>query len=136
MRAHIRQTARAWRSSSSGPSESERPCSGRVRSATLARGHGLSPLPRKQGGVRQRMDACPLCIRIPIIPGGLPITILPGRARALDMYARLVHVCRDSSGVERLTVDQEARVQFPFPVPKSFGWVEFPIFKTAERLQP
>jgi hypothetical protein len=33
------------------------------------------------------------------------------------VYARVVAASRDSSGVERLTVDQEARVQFPFPVP-------------------
>lgn len=134
MRANIRQTARAWRSS--GTSDMDRSCWGRVRNATLARNLGLCPLSSKQGRARSRMEACPLCIQIPMIPEGLPIAVLPRRALALDMYARLLHACRDSSGVERLTVDQEARVQFPFPVPKSFRWVEFPIFETAERLQP
>src|SRR5580658_9561602 len=51
----------------------------------------------------------------------------------LSVYATERHAGRDSSGVERLTVDQDARVQFPFPVPISSLFLPFQGLRTLER---
>lgn len=59
-----------------------------------------------------------------------------GRRGLLNVYNVDRHACRDSSGVERLTVDQEARVQFPFPVQGLCTSFPFRELKTLERSWP
>ena len=58
-----------------------------------------------------------------------------GPKRPSNVYATVQNASRDSSGVEHLTVDQVARVQFPFPVPGLRISFPFRELKTLERSQ-
>jgi hypothetical protein len=97
---------------------------------------GLRPCPPKPDWLCRLMSGRLDRSHTRAIAARSPIALMPDRALAPDIYAKLLHACRDSSGVERLTVDQEARVQFPFPVPGLFAPVELRVFRTPERLQP
>ena len=116
---------------------------------SLAGGVGFGcPTPDRTAGGQPsagRREACSPYVSLGILvvwklgnlPAGAVTSLRSGRdsKRPSNVYATVQSASRDSSGVEHLTVDQVARVQFPFPVPGLRISFPFRELKTLERSQ-